>query len=199
MRVKKQIALLLSGAILAGSLAGCSRTIIEHQFHTDTEYIETIVENSGMNGAEKLTGLFWTQGIIFDFDFIVQPGVVESDPGDDSIFNSKYELETTPIGDDDISWFYIFQTNLNASVEYGDDKDSWRASLIRVIKCDDISDMTSAWLVYANSVYEALMKYLDEHDWEWEKMDERIGAEAIIINVSSDPTNPDYYACFDLS
>ena len=39
MRVKKQIALLLSGAILAGSLAGCSRTIIEHQIHTNTEYI----------------------------------------------------------------------------------------------------------------------------------------------------------------
>ena len=199
MRVKKQIALLLSGAILAGSLAGCSRTIIEHQFHTDTEYIETIVENSGMNGAEKLTGLFWTQGIIFDFDFIVQPGVVESDPGDDSIFNSKYELETTPIGDDDISWFYIFQTNLNASVEYGDDKDSWRASLIRVIKCDDISDMTSAWLVYANSVYEALMKYLDEHDWEWGKFyEKRIVLDGYIVNISSDPTNPEFYAVFSL-
>ena len=36
MRVEKQIALLLSGAVLAGSLAGCSRTLIEHQFFTDT-------------------------------------------------------------------------------------------------------------------------------------------------------------------
>lgn len=38
MRVKKQIALLLSGAILTGSLAGCDRTIIEHQFFTGTVY-----------------------------------------------------------------------------------------------------------------------------------------------------------------
>ena len=202
MRVKKQIALLLSGAILAGSLAGCSRTIIEHQFHTDTEYIETIVENSGMNGAEKLTGLFWTQGIIFDFDFIVQPGV-ESDPGDDSIdsiFNSKYELETTPIGDDDIYWFYIFQTDPSASAVYDDEEDSWRSNLTRVIKCDDISDMTSAWLVYANSVYEALVNYLNKHsdDWEWEKFDERIVLDGFIVNISSDPTNPEFYAIFSL-
>ena len=203
MRVKKQIALLLSGAILAGSLAGCSRTIIEHQFHTDTEYIETIVENSGMNGAEKLTGLFWTQGIIFDFDFIVQPGV-ESDPGDDSIdsiFNSKYELETTPIGDDDIYWFYIFQTDPSASAVYDDEEDSWRSNLTRVIKCDDISDMTSAWLVYANSVYEALVNYLNKHsdDWKWENFfDKRIVLDGFIVNISSDPTNPEFYAIFSL-
>ena len=204
MRVKKQIALLLSGAILAGSLAGCSRTIIEHQFHTDTEYIETIVENSGMNGAEKLTSLFWARGIKFDFDFIVQPGVVESDTGGDSIFNSKYELETTPIEDDDISWFYTFQTNPNASVDYGDDKDSWRASLPRVIKCDDISDMTSAWLVYANSVYEALVNYLNKHfdDWDWDKFYEgnkgKIVLDGYIVNISPDPTNPEFYAAFAL-
>ena len=45
MRVKKQIALLLSGAILTGSLAGCDRTIIEHQFFTGTVYTTEIVEN----------------------------------------------------------------------------------------------------------------------------------------------------------
>ena len=195
MRVKKQIALLLSGAILAGSLAGCSRTIIEHQFHTDTEYIETIVENSGMNGAEKLTGLFWTQGIIFDFDFLVAQGVTS----DDFFLNSKYRLETNPIGDDDISWFYIFQTDPSASAVY-DEEDSWRSTLTRVIKCDDISDMTSAWLVYANSVYEALVNYLNKHpdDWEWKKFDERIVLEGGIVNISSDVTNPEFYAIFSL-
>ena len=198
MRVKKQIALLLSGAILAGSLAGCSRTIIEHQFHTDTEYIETIIENSGMNGAEKLTGLFLSYGIEFDPIYVYEESVDEEDIIDSPFL--KYELETTPIEDEDICWFYAFQTTPNASIEYGQDK-ALIACLPRSIKCDDISDITSAWQVYANSVYEALMNYLNKHpdDWEWEKMDERIGAEAIIINVSSDPTNPDYYACFDLS
>ena len=49
MRAKKLLALALAGMILAGCLSGCDRTIIEHQFHTntvtDTEYIE--VGNSG--------------------------------------------------------------------------------------------------------------------------------------------------------
>ena len=196
MRVEKQIALLLSGAILAGSLAGCDRTIIEHQFHTDTEYIETIVENSGMNGAEKLTGLFLTHGIKFSIVYVYE----EDDDGalDDSYF-LKYELETTPIEDDDISWFYIFQTDPNASAIYDDEEDSWRSSLTRVIKCDDISDMSFAWQVYANSVYEALMKYLDEHDWEWDKMDKRIDVGAYMRKVSSDSTNPEFYVIFSLS
>ena len=193
MRAKKMLALALAGMALTTCLSGCDRTIIEHQFHTDTEYIETIVENSGMNGAEKLTGLFLTHGIQFS---IVYAYAVDDGTVDDRYF--KCELETTPIGDDDIYWFYIFQTETNASHDYGQEYVAI-ACLPRSIKCDDISDITSAWQVYANSVYEALMKYSDEHDWEWEKMDERIGAEAIIINVSSDPTNPDYYACFDLS
>ena len=45
MRVKKQIALLLSGAILAGSLAGCAQTAVDHHFFTDTIYTTEIVEN----------------------------------------------------------------------------------------------------------------------------------------------------------
>ena len=191
MRVKKQIALLLSGAILAGSLAGCSRTIIEHQFHTDTEYIETIVENSGMNGAEKLTDLFLTHGIQLSIVY----AYADDDGALDDSFFLKYELETTPIEDDDISWFYTFQTNHNASVDYGQEY-GVIARLPRVIKCDDISDMSFAWQVYANSVYEALMKYLDEHDWEWENMDKRIDVEAGMLNISSDPTNPELYAIF---
>ena len=45
MNVKKCVALLLSGMLFAGSLSACNRTIIEHQFHTNTEYItETVVE-----------------------------------------------------------------------------------------------------------------------------------------------------------
>ena len=45
MNVKKCVALLLSGMLFAGALSGCNRTIIEHQFHTNTEYItETVVE-----------------------------------------------------------------------------------------------------------------------------------------------------------
>ena len=66
MRVKKQIALLISGAILAGSLAGCSRTIIEHQFHTDTVTdVEYIIENTGTNlvGVQNLHKYFLDHGV----------------------------------------------------------------------------------------------------------------------------------------
>ena len=196
MRAKKFLALLLSGMVLTTCLSGCDRTIIEHQFHTDTEYIETIVENSGMNGAEKLTSLFLTHGIQFDLVYVYEESVDE----EDTIFDLFYELETTPIGDDDIYWFYIFQTDPSASAVYDDEEDSWRSNLTRVIKCDDISDMTSAWLVYANSVYEALVNYLNKHsdDWEWEKFDERIVLDGFIVNISSDPTNPEFYAIFSL-
>ena len=67
MRVKKWITLLLSGAILAGSLAGCDRTVIEHQFHTDTvtdtEYIEIGGEVIDGFGKLQLQSLFLMHGI----------------------------------------------------------------------------------------------------------------------------------------
>lgn len=53
MRVKKQIALLLSGAILTGSLAGCDRTIIEHQFFTE-EIVENITRETTLQDLQDL-------------------------------------------------------------------------------------------------------------------------------------------------
>ena len=61
MRVKKQIALLLSGAILAGSLAGCSRTIIEHQFHTNI-----ISDTSSVEDQEGSSQIFYDIQSIFE-------------------------------------------------------------------------------------------------------------------------------------
>ena len=39
MRAKKLLALALAGMALTTCLSGCDRTIIEHQFHTNTEYV----------------------------------------------------------------------------------------------------------------------------------------------------------------
>ena len=64
--------------------------------------------------------------------------------------------------------------------------------------------MTSAWLVYANSVYEALVNYLNKHfdDWDWDKFYEgnkgKIVLDGYIVNISPDPTNPEFYAAFAL-
>ena len=64
MYVKKWLALTLAGAVLAMVFSGCDRTIIEHQFHTDTitetvtntEYVQ--VENEAILGLQKLVAFF---------------------------------------------------------------------------------------------------------------------------------------------
>ena len=49
MRVKKQIALLLSGAVLTGSLAGCAQTAVDHHFFTETQTdIQYIMDLGGL-------------------------------------------------------------------------------------------------------------------------------------------------------
>ena len=66
MRAKKFLALLLSGMVLAGCLSGCNRTIIEHQFHTDTVTdVEYIIENTGTNlvGVQNLHKYFLSHGV----------------------------------------------------------------------------------------------------------------------------------------
>ena len=66
MRVKKLLALLLSGAFFAGCLSGCDRTVIEHQFHTNTEYVtgeETSSPEIGGN-LDALTNVLLLNGIM---------------------------------------------------------------------------------------------------------------------------------------
>ena len=72
MRVKKLLALLLSGAFFAGCLSGCDRTIIEHQLHTDTVTdVEYIIENTGTNldGVQNLLRYFIPHGIRAETSF----------------------------------------------------------------------------------------------------------------------------------
>ena len=201
MRVKKQIVLLLSGAILAGSLAGCDRTIIEHQFHTDTEYIETIIENSDMNGAEKLTGWFLAHGITpviqLDADIGTFDHPNNTQEQIDSLV-SQYDLSTKPITEETISLLHKYTFVEDAELT---DYEEYEAQLIRFIKCDSSSDLTSAWLIYANSVYDALIKYTDE--WDWDSIGdsiERVEMGGQMTNCSVDPDSPpQYYAQFGLS
>ena len=201
MRVKKQIALLLSGAILTGSLAGCDRTIIEHQFHTDTEYIETIIENSDMNGTEKLTGWFLAHGITPVIQLEADIGDFFYNPNNTQeavdLLVSQYDLSTKPITEETISLLY--QRTFNKEVT---EDEELEARLTRFIKCDSASDLTSAWLIYANSVYDALIKYADE--WDWDSIGDRIEQVKMqvemagkIINCSVDRDSPpQYYAQF---
>ena len=66
MRAKKLLALALAGMALTTCLSGCDRTIIEHQFHTDTVTdVEYIIENTGTNldGVQNLHKYFLFHGV----------------------------------------------------------------------------------------------------------------------------------------
>ena len=60
MRVKKLLALALAGMALTTCLSGCDRTIIEHQFHTDTvtntENVVSVIDT--LEGIRKLSTFF---------------------------------------------------------------------------------------------------------------------------------------------
>ena len=199
MRAKKLLALALAGALSASMLAGCSRTIIEHQFHTDTEYIETIIENSDMNGAEKLTGWFLAHEITPAIQLEADIGTFIPDNKQEQIdlLISLYDFSTKPITEKTISLLYEYTFDKEAELN---ELQEFEAQLIRFIKCDSASDLTSAWLIYANSVYEALIKYVDE--WDWDSIGgriERVEMGGKIVNCSVDPNSPpQYYAQFGL-
>ena len=151
MRVKKQIALLLSGAILTGSLAGCSRTIIEHQFHTDTvtEYIEK--ESISNLEIDSLRQLFSEHDINMTLTI---EGLVE---GTEQNFSDFIEpnINKTVTAQDEIEDFL-------------DNSDDGKM-LVAVRECTENVDVwLRACAEISNQFYNALVVPSD--DWTWEKM-----------------------------
>ena len=87
MRVKKLLALALAGALSASMLAGCNRTLIEHQFHidsvTNTETaVQTLDSNFALN-LKRLNDLLKQHGASLshspyaDFQYIFQVSFTE--------------------------------------------------------------------------------------------------------------------------
>ena len=102
MRVKKQIALLLSGAILTGSLAGCDRTIIEHQFFTGTEIVENITRETTLQDLQDLIDGFDLKLVVA----IDNPNIwIGDDPDEPSYEPFREEGVCESISDDDIREF----------------------------------------------------------------------------------------------
>ena len=149
MRVKKQIALLLSGAILAGSLAGCDRTIIEHQFHTDTVTdVEYIIENTGTNlvGVQNLHRYFLDHEV--RMTMLCYP-TTEPEAMDVSELFKTVGIDNTPKLEE-ASEFLKTQGNM----------------LFYITKCD--KDPASRWTAYskaANMFYDLFMQVEDESSW----------------------------------
>ena len=172
MRVEKQIALLLSGAILAGSLAGCSRTIIEHQFNTDiitnTETITDIIKVPTFEIFSDLEELFTTHGkafkvtidgvsdiylegafaaLIFDKDFrplVGQPIKAES------FFSSKKYTIVVDICED--------------GIDYG----------IEVLSSQE------------TRLYSALKTYESEHSDMWDEVSETVTLQVTMSHLKED-------------
>lgn len=137
MRVKKQIALLLSGAILTGSLAGCDRTIIEHQFFTGTVYTTEIVEN--------ITRETTLQDLIDRFDLKLLVAIdTRNSPlsGNDDPLREEGVCES--ISDDDISEFLNCK---NFSEEF---------ALSAYEKMSDESEFYVCFFDAVNQIYNAL-------------------------------------------
>ena len=148
MRVEKQIALLLSGAILAGSLAGCSRTIIEHQFHTNTVTdVEYITENTGTNldGVYNLQKFFLPYGITVN---IILDPLCEMD--EDDSFDEAGGIDNAP--------------DLEKAQNFLMPNDSTSDSVIYyTTKCDeDPASWLTAYSKAANMFYDLFIRVEDE-------------------------------------
>ena len=89
MRAKKLLALALAGALSASMLAGCNRTLIEHQFHIDSvtntgTAVQTLDSNFALN-LKRLNELLKQHGASLyhspyaDFQYIFQVWFTEID------------------------------------------------------------------------------------------------------------------------
>ena len=154
MRVKKLLALLLSGAFFAGCLSGCDRTIIEHQFHTDTiTNTEQIVEYEKVLSPAvfpKLTELLASHGKNIPKKHI-------------------YGFSLNPPTDiqDSFDRFYISHLGKPISLE-----DFFKKQVAIYDICDDGFNNGLAVILERDvEICKALEEYELEHPDVWEKID----------------------------
>ena len=187
MRVKKLLALLLSGAFFAGCLSGCDRTIIEHQFHTDTvtdtEYIE--VGNSG-NQQTLLTAFFTSHKITVIFH---NPLAYQSITEEEFCKNFGSYLNSQEIDPIQIQKFYN-------PLEISGTDEIPAAALIKVIECDETEEsQASAWIECINTFYSAVIAYASDPDngWNWDKFYEN--GKTVAVSSATYKLEGNYYFC----
>ena len=182
MYVKKWLALTLAGAVLAMGFSGCDRTIIEHQFHTDTitetvtntEYVQ--VENEAILGLQKLVAFFdnhnspYTQVNYRHVDLSGESG--ESGAGIEEALPTYGDQITS----DDVKEFV---------------EKSGMASLVMKKKCADISELFPNFLEAADEIVEAFNNLDDDTiSLLEEKLTENaVYIYAVLIYDSEDATN----------
>ena len=159
MRVKKLLALALAGMLFATCLSGCDRTIIEHQFHTntvtDTEYIE--VGNSG--SQQTLLANFFT---LYDIRVVTSLSAC-----DDETFKTTFEpyINKSEIAPAEIKAFYDGKS----------DAEKRAANIFKIIEYDGtVEGLSSAWAECINALYSAVFTYASDpnNDWNWSQFRE---------------------------
>ena len=161
MRAKKFLALLLSGMVLTGCLSGCNRTIIEHQFHTDTEYVTEVIEaeSSSSDTLKRMEALLSEHGI--GLNISVGTSYATSDLNSDL-------LSTTVDQNEFSQWvkkayagkppFYVYK-------EYTSEE-------------FNLHEYINIWLELVDMYYDALEALTDE---EWEKLSSVCGESAGVV------------------
>ena len=170
MRVEKQIALLLSGAILAGSLAGCSRTIIEHQFDTDiitnTETITDIIKVPTSEIFSDLEELFTTHDIAFKVQI---DGV--NDIYLEGAFAAVFDKDFRPLVGQPIKAESFFSSKYTRVVDICEDGIDYG---IEVLSSQE------------TRLYSALKTYESEHSDMWNKVSETVTLQVTMSHVKED-------------
>ena len=170
MRVKKQIALLLSGAVLAGSLAGCDRTIIEHQFDTDiitnTETITDIIKVPTSEIFSDLEELFTTHDKAFK---VTIEGVNNTylEGGFAAFFDEYYR----PLVGQPIKAESFFSSKYTMVVDICEDGIDYG---IEVLSSQE------------TRLYSALKTYESEHSDMWDEVSETVTLQVTMSHVKED-------------
>ena len=170
MRVKKLLALLLSGAFFAGCLSGCDRTIIEHQFHTntitDTVIVEIPVETESLYGFEDIIDLFAKQDIEVVTSALEMHDVPQEKTVDDLV------AEHNTCKESDIGAFYQSPGGTNiisASV---------KCKVDSLIYLDEAQNL-------ANQIYHALINYINSNEWDWEQFKENLNQKSYLVTLDA--------------
>ena len=167
MRAKKLLALALAGMALTTCLSGCDRTIIEHQFHTDTvtgSGNATTVENDTLLVLKKMENLFEERGDLMDIyiDLSYTPT-----PNNPEYMKPHGDVNSTESVKEKIDGVIDQMAKLEDSL--------WVAAPIDFIyteydyEKDGVYGYTNAWLKSLNTIYDV---FQNMSDTEWEKLEQ---------------------------
>lgn len=157
--MKKAAAVLLGGVLAAGLLSGCSRTIIEHQFHT--EYVGGGAGGSGTGGTGGTTVVNYSETLkkldelLAEHSFMLQ--VVYPERGTMFPVEAGVTLDDNTKSIDLTTWMSDPTSKLYISKKVAGSNDE--------IDAYSYPEYIKDWSEHLDMIYEAFSK-LTEEDWK---------------------------------